>query len=79
MVVNQRDQDLDRTVCLKMFVEGTPTTHSFAKISSIDPDGFTLEWTIPGTPASRQILVLSFAESPTVHIKGGHIKGGHIK
>lgn len=70
----------DANNCIRMMTAGIsgswipPTLDASANLVSADTDGFTLNWTI-GTAASREVIFISFAEAPTVHIKGAAIKG----
>lgn len=52
------NMNLDRTNVIKMLTEGTPTLNSAADITSLDNDGFTVNW---GTADSTQREVIYLA------------------
>jgi len=56
-------QKLDRATVLQMMVEGTPTFPAIADISSLDSDGYTLNWTTADGTA-REIIYAAFGSNP---------------
>ena len=59
------DQDLDRTKCLRMLTEGTPTLNDSADFTSQNPTGFTINWdTVSGT--AKQVIYLALGTDVTV-------------
>jgi len=56
------DSDLDRTACLKMWTEGTPTLNAEMDFVSNDADGFTVNNTTADA-TSRQVLYFAFGDT----------------
>lgn len=58
------DNDTDNGKIINMITEGvTPTTNASADLTSLDSDGFTLNWTSADTTA-REILYWVFGDTP---------------
>lgn len=65
------DMNLDDTKLIKLMTSGTPTVNAAADLTSMDADGFTLDWTTADATA-RQIIYMAMGDTIPVSGNSSH-------